>query len=77
MSDLVHQCESKIVLRYKWGTDVYNNSAKIAILLCAAPKKRKACNSPELHAFHLMMYPYFSIRLLHLLEVGILNVVAL
>ena len=40
MSDLVHQCESKIVLRYKWGTDVYNNNAKIAILLCTAKNKK-------------------------------------
>ena len=31
----------------------------------------------ELHAFHLIMYSYFYMRLFHLLEVSILDVVIL
>ena len=35
---------------------------------CVMPKTRKACNSGELHAFHLIMYSNFYKGLLHLLE---------
>ena len=32
------------------------------------PETRKACNSPELHAFHLIKYAYLYRVLLHLLK---------
>ena len=44
---------------------------------CVMPKTRKACNSPELHAFHLIMYSNFYKGLLHLLEIDVSDVIVI